>query len=511
MKPLLTCEEIRTIEAAALARGENLMERAGLVAANHAMEMLSGARHHPPRVVVLAGSGNNGGDAFEVAVRLRERGCAVEVIFTGSPVHLPPDAAHAFTKWSARTRAVLPQKISADLIVDGLFGIGFDARRAALDKPLQAIIEAVNASGIAVLALDVPSGLAADSGSVAEASPYACIRATRTVTFIADKPGLHTLHGPDMAGEVMVEPLDLAIPLTNQGVLERNDFAALLKPRLSNSHKGSFGTVAVIGGASGMCGAVLLAGRAALHLGAGKVVLGLLDEARPALDPLNLELMLRTPAETLGNSTAPSVIACGPGLGETRNALGVLEQCVATDLPLVLDADALNLVAAQTELATAVARRHGETWLTPHPLEAARLLGTSTARVQSDRIAAATALAKLYRANVVIKGAGSVLAWLPHGGHAGNAQWAINPTGNPGMASGGMGDVLTGLLAALIAQQGDAPGWQPLAAAVYLHGAAADELVSNRCGPVGLTAGETIGAARRVWNGWSVEAENLPK
>ncbi len=515
MKPLLTCEEIRAVEAAALARGENLMERAGLAAAKHAMTMLALAQHHPPRVVVLAGGGNNGGDALEVAVHLRERGCMVEVIFTGSPVRMPPDAAHALAKWNARTRAVLPQKIAADLIVDGLFGIGFDARRAAMDRPLQAMIETVNGSGIAVLALDLPSGLAADSGSTADASPGACIRATRTVTFIADKPGLHTQHGIDMAGEVVIESLDLPLPpSTNEsrGLIERADFATLLKPRLRNSHKGSFGTVAIIGGAAGMGGAALLAGRAALHLGAGKVVLGLMDEAHPALDPLHPELMLRAPAQALAGApntlSTPSVIACGPGMGETRAALGLLEQCVATDLPLVLDADALNLIAAQTELATAVARRQGDTWLTPHPLEAARLLGTSVARVQADRIAAVTALAKLYRANVVLKGAGSVLAWQ---GESGNGQWAINPTGNPGMASGGMGDVLTGLLAALVAQRGNAACWQVLAAAVYLHGAAADQLVKQGCGPIGLTASETIAAARKLWNAWAQSAHALPE
>jgi hydroxyethylthiazole kinase-like uncharacterized protein yjeF len=264
-----------------------------------------------------------------------------------------------------------------------------------------------------------------------------------------------------------------------------------LAPRAANTHKGDYGSLGIIGGAPGMAGAALLAGRAALKLGTGRVYVGFLADA-PAFDPLQPELMLRDAGEViaLDNLTA---LAVGPGLGRSQQAHDVLGDALRETLPLVLDADALNLIAAHDTLAHAVQTRSGPTLMTPHPAEAARLLHTDTTAVQNDRVAAALQLAGQYRSAVVLKGAGSICA-LPDG------RWVINTTGNPGMASAGMGDVLTGMVGALLAQRVNSE--MALLAAVHLHGAAADDQVKNGTGPAGLTAGEVTDRARTMLNRW---------
>jgi len=273
--------------------------------------------------------------------------------------------------------------------------------------------------------------------------------------------------------------------------LTLTDFSTHLKARLKNSHKGSFGSLGILGGAPSMTGAAFLAGRAALMLGAGRVYLGLVDSHAPAFDPLQPELMLRHAQSLL--QTKLDAMACGPGLGVSLQASEMLECAVDLDLPLVLDADAINLIASEGNLQVALASRPLPAILTPHPTEAARLLDCSTEEVQADRIKAALEIASHYRCHVALKGCGTVIATV-------DGKWWINSTGNPGMASAGMGDVLTGIIAALLAQ-----GWpaeSALLAGVHLHGAAADQLVRNGSGPIGLTAGEVIGAARQIFNGW---------
>ena len=518
MTLLLRTSAIRAIEQRALESGADLMVRAGRAAANTARAMLTSATRHPARVLVLAGPGNNGGDAFEAAVHLQQAGCTVHLCFAGDAAHLPPDAAAAHAKWrnaGGQCSAALPSTLEADLVIDGLFGIGLTRAIAA---PYSEWITAINAAHLPVLALDVPSGLDADSGSVAGV----CMQATRTLTFIANKPGLHTLNGPDCAGEIEVATLDLrntgtgaASALPDRGQLVgRADFAALLTPRRRNTHKGSFGTLGILGGAAGMAGAALLAGRAALKLGAGKVWAGILDRNGPSVDLQQPELMLRRAGEL--DLAQCSALVAGPGMGTSAAARACLAAAIATPVPLLLDADALNLIASDAALATAVTQRSAATLLTPHPQEAARLLGRSTAEVQTDRIAAACALAQRFEACVVLKGAGSVIAAADSSQHC---DWWINPTGNPGMASAGMGDVLSGIAGALLAQfsNSDAPvsvgtshsisttGLRPLVAAVFLHGAAADFLLAQGIGPAGLTAGEVIDAARRLWNEWCAQ------
>jgi hydroxyethylthiazole kinase-like uncharacterized protein yjeF len=239
-----------------------------------------------------------------------------------------------------------------------------------------------------------------------------------------------------------------------------------------------------------MVGAALLAGRAALNLGAGRVYVGLDAADAPRVDPVQPELMLRS-AESVLELDALTCLAVGPGLGQSEEARRLLYGVLACDLPLVIDADALNLIAAYEGLREKMATRTADAILTPHPAEAARLLGIKTSQVQHDRVASAALLAERYRCGVVLKGAGSVCAW-PGG------TWAINTSGNPGMASAGMGDVLTGIRAALLAQ-GAMPE-MALVAGVYLHGAAADATVAAGKGPVGLVASETIDYARELLN-----------
>jgi hydroxyethylthiazole kinase-like uncharacterized protein yjeF len=272
----------------------------------------------------------------------------------------------------------------------------------------------------------------------------------------------------------------------------------LLRPRLHNTHKGSYGDVGVVGGAEGMDGAALLAGRAALKLGCGRVFVGLLDPSAPAVDFSQPELMLRDPAQVI---ELASVLALGPGLGCSNTAVELIEQAAGTKKPVLLDADAINLMSIDPRLQSLIAAREAPTLLTPHPGEAGRLLGIGTDSVQADRVAAACSLARLFNANVVLKGSGSVLATA-------DGRWFINNSGHPGMASAGMGDVLTGLIASLLAQ-----GWpaeSALIASVHLHGAAADRLAREGIGPVGLTASEVAEASRGVFNGWIVKAAREP-
>jgi hydroxyethylthiazole kinase-like uncharacterized protein yjeF len=238
-----------------------------------------------------------------------------------------------------------------------------------------------------------------------------------------------------------------------------------------------------------MVGAALLAGRAALKLGAGRVYAGLFAES-PTVDLLQPELMLRSAQDVLKIDTL-DCLAAGPGLGESQAAQHALAAAIAHRAPLVLDADALNLLAAHPKLQQAVAGRSSATILTPHPAEAGRLLGTSTANIQHDRIASACALAQRYNAAVVLKGNGSICAQV-------NGDWYINTSGNPGMAAAGMGDVLTGIVAAIVAQGGEPD--LSLLAGVHLHGLAADRLVAAGIGPAGLTASEVIDAARATLN-----------
>jgi hydroxyethylthiazole kinase-like uncharacterized protein yjeF len=499
--PLYSIAEIRKMEAAALdgLPPGDLMQRAGQAAAKAAWELLPEPRVQA-RVLVLAGPGNNGGDAFEAACRLSLAGAQVSLAFHGDPARQSADAQQARSRAEAAAITLLdPADLTAitaerwALVVDGLYGIGL-AR--AIDGLQRQTIEAVNMLACRVLALDVPSGLHADTGAIVGGG--VAVRASHTLTFIGDKPGLHTAHGRDYAGVVQVAHLNISGRPATPARAHLNHpalFAHALRLRLQNTHKGSYGDVAVIGGAHGMGGAVILAARAAAHCGAGRVFAGFLEQP-PAYDSTQPELMCRLASTmTLDGMT----LVAGPGLGTSRVAQDVLARALNAPAPLVLDADALNLLALEPGLKQKLVRRRRPVLLTPHPLEAARLLEISSDQVQADRPAAARELARRFNAIVILKGSGSVLAKA-------DGEMAINPTGNPGLATAGSGDVLAGICGALLAQ-GLAP-WEAALAAVWLHGRAADQLVEQGIGPVGLVAGELIPAARAVLN--QVIAENTP-
>lgn len=478
--PILFSETLRAIEQRHANAEPPLMERAGAAAAALAERMLDSRCASP---LVLAGPGNNGGDAFVVARLLQERGHRPRVLFVGDPTRLPVDARRAFEAW--RAAGGVPQSEwpaeKPSLLIDGLFGIGLSR---PIGEPYASWIERANREGSPILALDVPSGLDAEHGR--RAGP--AIMANRTATFIALKPGLLTGEGPDHCGEVTLCSLALTVDRPDGWTVTPLLFHAYLRPRRKNTHKGDHGAVAVIGGARGMTGAALLAGRAALALGAGRVYVGLAEPV--AVDFLQPELMLRSPENALSPA---SVVAIGPGLGRSLAAHDPLLAALDADKPLILDADALNLVAESPLLRRRLSERRAATLLTPHPGEAARLLETDSQTIQSDRLAAAKTIARRFRAHVVLKGCGSIIV-TPDG------EWFINTSGNAGLASAGSGDVLTGMLAALLAQ-----GWPPLPAlqaAVHLHGLAAERLAAEGTGPVGLTASELIPTARRLLNEW---------
>ncbi|SMF98376.1 NAD(P)H-hydrate dehydratase [Burkholderia singularis] len=491
-EPLLTVAELRDIEhhAAAALPPHTLMGRAGAAAA----QWLAARLVSDPRPVwFAAGPGNNGGDALVAATELHRLGFAADVWM---PVGVKPDDA----RWALdRARAAgvpIDTEPPASFdgygwLVDGLFGIGLarplDGAFAALAVRLSARARHTGR----VLALDVPSGLDSDTGLRVGAGP--AVAATHTLSFIAAKPGLYTGEGRDLAGEIHVAALGLDECATPEIRLNAPDlFGAHLPERAFASHKGTYGSVAIVGGDTGMCGAPILAARAALFAGAGKVHVGFVGAGAPPYDAPHPELMLR-PAGTLPTAGLTALVI-GCGLGASEAAAHALAAALPLDVPKLIDADALNLIAATPALAETLAARGragDPAILTPHPLEAARLLGTDAAGIQRGRVAAARALSARFCAVVALKGSGTVIA-SPDG------RVAINPTGNAALATGGTGDVLGGLVGALLAQR--MPRFEAALAGVYLHGLAAERLCAAGAGPAGLTAGELAPAVRMLLN-----------
>jgi ADP-dependent NAD(P)H-hydrate dehydratase / NAD(P)H-hydrate epimerase len=484
---LFDVASIRAIESEFVrcSPGVSLMQRAGDAAARLVEDLLAGAGG---RVLVLAGPGNNGGDAWVAARALQKSWYRVTVLSGTSQSSLAraaTDARENFVSSGGRLVSEWADDENYDLIVDGLLGIGI-AR--AVGGDLATLIARTNQCGIPILALDLPSGLCADTGVALGET----IRAQHTITFIGAKPGLYTADGRDHCGEVHLEALgiDPSLLRSPNRLLQLNTLRHLIPRRAHNSHKGSYGSLGLLGSAAGMTGAGTLAARAALLLGTGRVFLAALAEDAPAYDSAYPEIMLRKPKDLLARE-ALSALVVGPGMGTSDGAKNLLAAALKHAAPLVLDADALTLIADGRALQNALVRRTAATLLTPHPGEAARLLQCDIAEVQRDRIKAATRLSKRFNQAVVLKGSGSVVAF-PDG------LWHINGTGNPGMASAGMGDVLSGMLGALLAQ-GVTPA-NALMLGVTLHGAAADALANRGVGPNGLTASEVAFEARALLN-----------
>jgi len=449
--PLFDVAHTRALEAAhpASSGSTPLMQRAGLAVARLALALAPHAR-----VIWLAcGPGNNGGDGLLAAAHLQRWGKQVVASLVHDPLQRFAEAGAAWQQaQTAGVRFSTQAPAHFDLCIDALFGIG--ALRA-LQAPYAEWVQTMNQSAAPTLAVDLPSGLDADTGAAAALH----VRARHTLCLLTLKPGLFTGLGRDACGDIWFDDLDVTPTDAPQAWLMGSPPA---RARPHASHKGSFGDVAVVGGASGMAGAALLAARSALHGGAGRVYVCPLDPSAMPLDSAQPELMFR-PLAALDWQTETLVVGCGGG----QAMADVLPEILLHAKRLVLDADALNAIAQNRLLQNLLAQRAaGSTVITPHPLEAARLLGSSAAQVQAQRLAAAHTLAARFSALVVLKGSGTVLAQT-------GEPTRINPSGNARLATAGTGDVLAGLIAAYWAAGQSA--WEAASAAVFQHGMAADQ------------------------------------
>ena len=446
---IATTRRIERAAAAALPP-HTLMRRAGLAVARLALAIAPHAR----TIWIACGPGNNGGDGLEAAMHLQRWGKAPHVTWLGDESKAAPDALASLARARDAGASVSAEPPPAwDLAIDALLGIG--GSRAPQAR-MAGWIAAMNERAAPVLAVDVPSGLDAGTGT------GIAVRASHTLSLLTLKPGLFTGQGRDAAGQIWFDDLGL-VPGTEVAATAVLSSHGAAMPRPHASHKGSYGDVAVIGGAPGMAGAALLAASAALHAGAGRVFVGLLDASAMAVVGSQPELMLRS-WDSLDLATMS--VACGCGGGEAVRA--ALPKVLSTARALVLDADALNAIAADAQLGSqlkARAPRGRMTVLTPHPLEAGRLLGRSAAAIQADRLAAAQELAQRFACVVVLKGSGSITA-------APGELPVINFTGNATLATAGTGDVLAGMIAARIAQGRGA--FDSAVQAAHLHGQAAD-------------------------------------
>jgi NAD(P)H-hydrate epimerase len=483
---LYTAEQVRRLDRCAIEDhgipGSDLMERAGKCVFDAAREAFPDARS----CLVLCGGGNNGGDGYVIARLAQEAGLAVAVCALKELTDLNGDAAVAARRWLEAGGAPLQwpvdDSMDFDLVFDALLGTGLDREPAGAYGDA---VDWINGSGCAVVAVDIPSGLSADTGCRLERA----VCADLTVTFIGNKRGLFTADAPDHTG--MVEFYDLDTPDSvrdsepDAGILiQENLISDHLPVRDRNSHKGSFGWMLGVGSDVGMSGAIRLCGEAALRSGAGKVTLVTHPDHSSLVNLACPELMVRGMADggSLGELLdAADVLVAGTGLGQSAWSEAMFNACMQFEGPVVLDADGLNLLARLCPDPAACPDLPFGNWiLTPHPAEAGRLLGCSASEVQQDRVCSARELAARYRAVVVLKGCGTVVADPTEG-------YAICPLGNPGMASAGSGDVLAGVLGAMLAQQ-LAP-WTAALTGVVAHAAAGD-LAAFNIGERGLMASD---------------------
>ena len=477
--------QVRELDRRAIAggiAGHALMQRAAAAAWRELLR----AWPRVARVAILCGPGNNGGDGYEMARLAAQAGLAVELYSVGG-VPKSGDAAVAARNWRAGGGTIREFKgrgLDADVMVDAVFGIGLSR---APEGAAQAAILAINSArtrGAGVLAVDVPSGLDADRG----VTPGDAVRADLTVTFIGAKPGLHTGAGPDHAGRVVFDDLQVPAAVHDDvpacaDALVPSMLRDALPRRARTAHKGDMGHVLLVGGEQGMAGAILLAARAALRGGAGWVSVATRAAHAGALTAAQPELMchgVEEPRALRALLERASVVALGPGLGQSDWGRALWSDALSAPQPLVVDADGLNWLAENP------ARR--DDWvLTPHPGEAARLLGSTTREVQGDRLAAVRELQRRYGGVAVLKGAGTLVQ---------GKTLALCPYGNPGMAVGGMGDVLCGLIAALLAQ---GLGTETAArTGVLVHALAGDRAAAR--GERGLLPGDLLAELRALLN-----------
>jgi NAD(P)H-hydrate epimerase len=505
----LSAAEMREVDRLTTERfgisGDALMEAAGTRCAEAILEEYGRRSETPPRVVLLCGKGNNGGDGFVVARKLRDEAEEIEVILFAAPEELRGDAARNFARWKdaggtitairseADWDAAWPRVAGADVIVDALLGTGL--RGAATGLVAKAIEdlnrlsrEATAVNPALVAAVDTPSGLPSDG----EDAQGAVIWAHVTVTFTAPKIGQLISRDASRCGKLHVREIgspEALVEEVGKGELRwagPEEFAGLPLVRKEDGHKGKYGHVLIVAGSLGKSGAAVMAGNAALRAGAGLVTVATPEPVQAIVATAHAEYMTEVlPATNAGEIAGgekgwarfmaalkgKTVLAIGPGLGtqaETREF--VRRAVLETDLPIVLDADGLNAFDQQGDL---LAKKKTKFLvMTPHPGEMSRLVGMSTEAVQKDRVKVATEAAKRWNAYVLLKGFHTILA-SPSG------EVFVNTTGNAGLAKGGSGDVLTGLMAAMIGQFGTDDLLRVMALAAYLHGAAADVLAAS--------------------------------
>ena len=480
-KQIRWCER-KVLETLGLVE-DPLMQRAGLAAFNTLQSLYPDVRS----IAVFCGAGNNGGDGYVLAHKAHQQGFSVVVYQYKAVESLPPAAQHAAIVAIAAGIPCLciDDAIDSDveLVVDALLGIGV---QGDVQGPIAHAISLINDSGLPIIALDVPSGLDADTGRVCGV----CIKASVTITFIGQKIGLYTLDGPDYCGSVVCHDLQLSSLLaTIKPAAYRLDGRLLHKSigtRRKNSNKGMYGHVLIIGGGLGMPGAAYLAALAALKVGAGMVTIATRSEHTGHVLPLLPEAMIY-PVDSV-DALLPllakaTICVIGPGLGEDAWAMALYMAAIAAQLPLVIDASALRMLANHPQ--------HDDNWvLTPHPGEASSLLACSVPDIQADRCFAAQRIQQQYGGCVVLKGVGTIV-------NTGGNEVAICTAGNPGMSSAGMGDVLSGVIGGLLAQGMLIANAATLG--VWLHAKAADEAADAQ-GERGLMASDLMPYLRRLMN-----------
>ncbi len=486
-EPLYRANQVRELDRIAIEEmgipGICLMERAG----SAAFEILKSHWPQAHRIIVLCGIGNNGGDGYILARLAYLAGYDVMVLQVGDIAHLKGDALIAFEAMKAiglKAQVFTTTKLSlVDVLVDGLFGTGLDRE---VSGKWQDVIDSLNSRTCPLLALDIPSGLHADTGTVLGTA----VRADVTVTFIGLKPGLLTGAGPDYCGKLYFDDLQV-LPIIYDSLnttvkrLDYNNLKTALPKRPRTAHKGQFGHVLIIGGDSGMIGAARLAAEAAARVGAGLISVATRSAHAALLNITRPEIMshgVETVDELKPLLDKANVIAIGPGLGQSTWAQSLLEAIKETEKPVIVDADALNLLSKNNF-------KFKNSILTPHIGEAARLLKSSTIQAQADRFAAVRALQRRFGGVCVLKGAGTLVA-------DSEEQIGVCNAGNPGMASGGMGDLLTGVIAGLVAQ-----GLSPIEATKYgvcLHAEAGDRAAQD--GERGLLPSDLIPWLRHYAN-----------
>ena len=504
---LVTPEQMRELDRRAIDEahipGSTLMEKAGIGVVTHLLQHHGSVKNK--KVVVYCGKGNNGGDGFVVARLLQDKGAHLKVILFSPYPELSKDAKTMYRRLTKKIRpsqiAILPtqKKLEswtqvAHVLIDGLLGTGISS---SVRAPYTTAIQSMNAARAYTVAIDIPSGLDGQTGALLGSA----VQADLTVTFGCPKIGLYVGDAVDLVGRI--ETVDIGIPPTfvqdlqlRESLLTQKLVCALIPQRLPSAHKGTFGHAGIVAGSPGKTGAPVLAGLGALRIGTGLVTVATPQAITPIVEAKLLEIMTMAIPETPDHLLGPkacktllrfcqdkSAVAIGPGLGVASSITKLLTLLLPKlDVPCVLDADALNNLISHLDVFSHM--KHTPI-LTPHPGEMARLLASmSSTKINEDRVRIARTFATTHKVILVLKGSNTVIA-NPQG------EIVICPTGNPGMASAGMGDVLTGMISGLLAQ-GLTP-WDAAKAGVYIHGLAGD-LGAHTIGEPGLIASDVISA-----------------